>query len=51
MPPIAELASVLIGPALIALTLTCLSGPSSAERSLTEASKAVSYTHLRAHET
>ena len=39
MPPIAELASVLIGPALIALTLTCFSGPSYAERYLTEASK------------
>ena len=40
MPPIAELASVLMGPALIALTLTCFSGPSSAERYLTEASQA-----------
>ena len=40
MPPIAELASVLMGPALIELTLTCFLGPSSAERYHTEASKA-----------
>ena len=32
LPPMAELARVRIGPALMALTRTCLSGPNSAAR-------------------
>ncbi len=40
MPEASELARVRIGPALIAFTRSCYSGPSSAARYRTEASRA-----------